>query len=176
MDDKYIQKLPKDIILYIISYTYKCQCKTLMNDIATYSKTKDIIEKKYYTRITWLYEFQEIYEKNYLVRDIYSFINGNGYQYENYTDIFHCIVRRHFSLRNLTNTEISSFISKLQKQPSLVNYYQTWIHSKILEENNDNNINLSFNLKSHKINREINFFLGLFTPDEREDFLQKYII
>lgn len=46
--DIFINKLPDDIIQYIIPYTYQLQNKPLLNDIKNYKETKDIISELYY--------------------------------------------------------------------------------------------------------------------------------
>lgn len=95
----FIQRLPRDIILYIIPYTYNLQNKNLLNDIINYKKTRTLLLELYYEY--WIINIQQIEEpdidKYWLIKDIYGY--ANNYNDTMYVDKFYNIFKRNMSLQ-----------------------------------------------------------------------------
>jgi hypothetical protein len=148
----FIQRLPIDIILYIIPYTYNLQNKNLLNDIINYKKTRtlnDIINYKktrtlllelYYEY--WIINHQQIEEpeidKYWLLKDIYRY--ANNYNDTMYVNNFYNIFKRNISLQTI----------------EAVDKYK-------------------YNLQMKNLQTQINIFLGLLTISERNDFIACYM-
>uniref|UniRef100_A0A6C0I1W7 Uncharacterized protein n=1 Tax=viral metagenome TaxID=1070528 RepID=A0A6C0I1W7_9ZZZZ len=90
-----IDKLPIDIVLKIIPYTYKLQNKQLLNDIVSYVETKTLLLDVYYNY--WTIEMQEPYPEEYkywLINDIISYANNYNATMYGYIDKFYNIFMR----------------------------------------------------------------------------------
>jgi hypothetical protein len=58
----FIKRLPVDIILQIIPYTYNLQNKNLLNDIINYKEMRNLLLELYYKY--WIIDGQQIDEPN----------------------------------------------------------------------------------------------------------------
>lgn len=76
-----IQKLPQDIISYILPFTYKPQLDILLQDITTFVEYKIMIYCLYEKRYHDLLEFEKNADKNWLVSDILHYIKNNKWDY-----------------------------------------------------------------------------------------------
>ena len=76
-----IQKLPQDIINYILPFTYKPQLDILLQDITTFVEYKIMIYCLYEKRYHDLLEFEKNADKNWLVSDILHYIKNNKWVY-----------------------------------------------------------------------------------------------
>ena len=134
--EKFVGRLPNEIILRIISYTYSLQDKTLLNDIVNYTESKTKMFNLYHQR--WIIEMseQEPEDKNWLINDIIAYANNYQATMYGYVDKFYNIFKRNIFLQ--TNEQIRKYVFKLQG--------------------------------SH-VNKEINIYLGLLTPNERNDVI-----
>jgi hypothetical protein len=116
-----IQKLPTDIILQIIPYTYNLQNKNLLNDIINYNKTKTILLELYHN--FWIIEMQsqEEEDKYWLINDLIAYTNDYNATMNGYVDKFYNIFKRNFFLQknedidkyfyNFNNKEVTSQIN-----------------------------------------------------------------
>ena len=112
---KFIQRLPTDIILRIIPYTYNIQNKDLLMDIVNYKETKKILCRLY--RILWIIERQSQDpndDKNWLINDIFAYANDYIATMWGYTDHFYNIFKRNKYLQS--NEEIDKYVYNLQKK------------------------------------------------------------
>lgn len=110
---EFIQKLPMDIVLQIIPYTYNLQNKNLLCDIINYNQTKNKLLELY--KIFWTIEIQSEESEEYkywLKRDL--FIYANNYNLRGYDDKFYNILKRHIFLESEKN--IYMYITNLQKK------------------------------------------------------------
>ena len=82
-----LDKLPIDIIRYIIPFTYNIQDKMLLDDIGNYSKTKIQVFDLYYS--FWANE-----DKSWLANDIFSYANLNNASDFGYIDNFYNLLYR----------------------------------------------------------------------------------
>jgi hypothetical protein len=72
----FMKKLPLELIFLIISYTYKFQDKSLLNDIVDYNKSKTILLELYYKY--WIVDGRTTDLKEYthwLINDIFAYAN-----------------------------------------------------------------------------------------------------
>lgn len=148
---KRIQRLPLELQLWcIIPYTYQLQNKELLRDIRTYHTDKNIIDNVYGTQ----------YNNNILLHDLNQFCLltyiplyiSLTYPEEvnniSIDDLPLCFTlwRRYYGNQQLNNIQL------LQK---MVPYLSTYISS---------------------IPRKIHFILGLLTVEERNQFIERYIL
>ena len=106
--------LPTEIINHIISYTYSVQHPNLLEDIKNYHETKKEIIKKYYDLWITQHKYPEPYHKNWLINNLYRYINC--YQAANigYTYRFYNIWFRNKNLK--TKKDVDKFFKKIQKK------------------------------------------------------------
>jgi hypothetical protein len=113
---EFIQKLPLDIVLLIIPYTYEVQDKCLLNDIVNYTETKAILLDLYYK--CWIIERQmpdPEEDKNWLINDIFAYANNYNATMFGYIDKFYNIFLRNIFLQS--NEDIKRYIRKLEEKP-----------------------------------------------------------
>jgi hypothetical protein len=74
--NKYLIKLPNDLVNYIITLTYKPQPKELLQDIINYYNSKQLI-KEYYCLLAII--FHETYEESieWVVNDLVLYMNSS---------------------------------------------------------------------------------------------------
>lgn len=134
--NKFIKKLPTEIIDIIISYTYKPQSIELRNDIISFVLTKNIIinifKKRYYN-----YNFTFVDIQPLLSFHIYNFLIGLKNIYADCKNKLYEISKRNYILNNKNNCFVYNVIREFSK-----------------------NNNFLFKI-----------FWGLFTPEERNHFI-----
>jgi len=110
----FIQKLPTDIVLRIIPYTYNVQNKYLLDDIINYKETKTKLLELYYEY--WIIKAQSQdpeEDKNWLINDIFAYANNYRANMYGYIDKFYHIFKRNFFLQ--TNEVIDKYVYNLTK-------------------------------------------------------------
>ena len=113
--DKFIERLPPEIILLIIPYTYNLQNKNLLSDIRNYTKTRRLLMKLYHEYWIIDAESQDPEEDiNWLINDIYLYANNHEASMYGYVDNFYNIFKRNVSLQ--TNDNIDKYIINLDKK------------------------------------------------------------
>ena len=122
--DKIIRRLPDDIILQIIPYTYNVQNKNLLEDIQDYKQTKRKLLEMYY--VFWMIEMdsQNINEySNWLINDIFGYANDYKPTMYGYVDHFYDIFKRNKLLQ--TNTKIQNYVYNLERNkiPTQINIF-----------------------------------------------------
>ena len=111
----FIQKLPIDIVLQIIPYTYNLQNKNLLNDIINYKETKTKLFELYYKFYNIDIQVQDDQEyKNWLINDIFSYSNNYRPIMYGYIDDFYHIFKRNNYLRSIE--QIDKYVSNLKKK------------------------------------------------------------
>ena len=111
----FIKRLPLDIILRIIPYTYNFQNKNLLDDIINYNKTKIILFERYHQ--IWIIERQMQYpeqDKNWLINDIFAYANNYNASMYGYIDKFYNIFKRNIFLQ--TKEQIDKYVNKLEQK------------------------------------------------------------
>jgi len=110
----FIQKLPFDIVLRIIPYTYNIQQKSLLNDIINFTQVKNILYELYYNY--WMIEMQvqdPEEDKNWLINDILGYANNNNAIMFGYVDNFYNIFKRNIVLKTKTKEEIKKYVKNI---------------------------------------------------------------
>ena len=69
-----INKLPLDILNYVLPFTYKPQPSVMLIDLVSFVSTKSEISLIYEKRYSELLEFEQNADKNWLVSDILHFM------------------------------------------------------------------------------------------------------
>jgi len=96
-----LQLLPLDIVInHIIPYTYEIQPKTLLQDIRSYSSDLDLIHNYY------MFESNEMI----LLNDLIRFCNNNIAPVYDIEPRYETILKRHFSMKDMTTLEIKQFV------------------------------------------------------------------
>lgn len=131
-----IAKLPMDIILHIIPYTYNFQKKHLLDDIKSYSESKKILFNYYYNYWIIFIQCQEPQDKYWLVNDLFAYTNNYNPTMNGYVEQFYNIFKRNIFLQG--NQHIDRYILNLEKKD---------------------------------VTSQINVFLGMLTPEERNDLI-----
>jgi uncharacterized protein YbaP (TraB family) len=112
----FIKKLPLDLIFLIISYTYKFQDKSLLNDIVDYKKSKTILLESYYKY--WIVDGRTTDPKeyaNWLINDIFAYANDYNATLYGYIDKFYNIFLRNIFLQS--NKEmIDKYVYNLEQK------------------------------------------------------------
>lgn len=116
--DNFIQKLPTDIILRIIPYTYNLQNKYLLEDIIHFKETKtNLIELYNNYWIELLHSNDPEEGLNWLINDIIAYANYFNATMYGYKDNFYNIFKRNVFLQ--TNEKIDIYINNLRKKNTL---------------------------------------------------------
>jgi len=143
----YVKYLPYELILFcIIPYTYQPQCPELLHDIRTYKKDTEILDDIYGT----------IYTESILLYDLKRFCQvPNAHGYNNWLeliDVYELIILpRCFAIWK------RHFMYKDMSNSQIYTLITTF----------DN---------MHTIQRRIIFLWGLLLPNERNNFINTYIL
>lgn len=108
-----ICKLPLDIIMRIIPYTYNLQNKILLDDIINYTETRTTLLDKYYK--FWCVDRESLFpdeDKHWLINDIFSYVNNYNALLYGYVDKFNNIFRRNLYMRSC----LELYVYRLQEK------------------------------------------------------------
>jgi hypothetical protein len=132
--NSFITRLPIDIILKIIPYTYNLQNKNLLDDIKNYKETKTILFELYHKY--WIIELQSEYfeDKNWLINDIFSYANNYNASMFGYIDKFYDIFKRYIYLQ--TNEKVDIYVHNLE-QKDVVSQINIFLGLLTIDERND---------------------------------------
>ena len=108
-----INRLPIDIVLKIIPYTYTLQNKNILNDIVNYVETKKNLLILYHT---YWFDIEEDEYKNWLINDIFAYANDYNATMYGYVNKFYCIFERHIGLRSQSKEKIDKYVYNLEKE------------------------------------------------------------
>jgi hypothetical protein len=109
-----IQKLPLDIVLQIIPYTYRLQNKDLLNDIKNYSETKLFLMNYYYNYWILFISTEEPEDKYWLINNIFIYANSNVPTMNGYVKKFYDIFKRNTYLKN--NQDVERYLVNFEKK------------------------------------------------------------
>lgn len=112
--ESFINRLPNDIINYIIPYTYNFQNKKLLEDIQNYKMVKMILFELYY--YWWIDLAGEIEpeDKNWLSNDLVAYSNDYHATMNGYVNKFYDIWGRNIFLK--TREEIDIYFQKIERK------------------------------------------------------------
>jgi len=124
-----INNLPKDIIEYILPFTYNIQAEKLLIDITSFIETKKTISLIYLKRYNDLLEYEKNADKNWLVSDIILYVKKN--KHNSYNHISYLYSEFIFTKINI-HTQFNIFWSSLSPEersnfikirtPKVINY------------------------------------------------------
>ena len=109
----FIHRLPLDIFLQIIPYTYNVQKKDLLNDIVNYKETKSLLSELYYNYFIVYAEDEPEEDRNWLVNDIVGYANNDVATMYGYVDKFYTIFKRNIFLQ--TEEAIDNYVKTLDE-------------------------------------------------------------
>jgi hypothetical protein len=135
-------KLPKELIYIILSYTPQPQSKELTEDIKNFYESKQIIFNLYYKIWIINYKHLEPSDKEWIINDLYRYANCDIPTMNGYTDKFYNLFFRIFNI-----------ITKEQ-----INKYITLVDNKLL----DSQINIFWGLLNPKERNEFISFIFIF--------------
>lgn len=110
----FIHRLPRDIILQIIPYTYNLQNKELLNDIVNYKESHSILSKLYYNYYIVYGEDEPEGDRNVLINDIFGYANNDVALMYGYTNKFYNIFKRNIFLQ--TGEAIDNYVKVLEEK------------------------------------------------------------
>ena len=111
----FIQRLPTDIILRIIPYTYNVQNKDLLKDIIHYKETRALLLELYHNY--WIVEAQmqdQEEDINWLINDIIAYANNDNATMFGYVDNYYNIFKRNIFLKTIET--IDKYRNKLERK------------------------------------------------------------
>ena len=109
----FIQRLPTDIILRIIPYTYNIQNKDLLKDIIHYKESRTLLLELYHNY--WIVEAQmqdQEEDINWLINDIIAYANNDNATMFGYVDNYYTIFKRNIFLKTIET--IDKYRNKLE--------------------------------------------------------------
>ena len=133
--NNFINRLPLDIVLQIIPYTYHLQNKNLLDDIINYNETKKLLFELYHKH--WIIERQSLdpeEDKNWLINDIFAYANDYNATMYGYVDNFYNIFKRNICLQ--TNEKIYKYVYDLEKK-EVVTQINIFLGLLTMKERND---------------------------------------
>jgi hypothetical protein len=110
-----IDKLPTDIVLQIIPYTYNIQNINLLKDIKNYNNQKTHLLELYYN--FWIIKMQSEDPEEYkywLLNDIIGYCNWYVAIMNGYVEYFYSILNRNIFLK--TREKMNKYIINLEKK------------------------------------------------------------
>lgn len=119
--------LPYDIILHIISYSYSVQNKKLLADIKNFHDTSNKIKNIY--RMKWMTIIHDTMDANiaadeWLINDVFSYVNNYVASIYGYTKSFYNIFRRIPRLKK--TRDINKYFSIVEKYNSKTQFNIVW--------------------------------------------------
>ena len=132
----FIQRLPMDIILQIIPYTYNLQNKDLLNDIVHYKETRTLLFSLYHKY--WIIDGQQIEpeDKYWLINDIHAYANNYKATMYGYIDKFYDIFKRNISLQTKTMDTIDKYV-KLSEEKNINTQINIFLGLLTIHERNE---------------------------------------
>lgn len=112
--NKFIVKLPQDVIDIIIPYTYRLQNKELLDDIKNYKEIKTELFHIYYKFWILYVEDKEPEDKNWLINDLIAYSNDYRPTMYGYTNSFYDIFHRNLQLKS--NQDVDKYIINLENK------------------------------------------------------------
>lgn len=141
--------LNKDVMNIILSYTYSCQPKHLLEDIISYIKTKRMIKHYYKIRYASInINFDELHSNEWFYSDMWWHLQ------EGLTGREHMLLL--LKNKRLTTYQIYSRLYKFLNAEDTIIY--KYLHERI-------------NKCSKNINLDTNIIWGLLKPNQRQRFI-----
>ena len=104
-------KLPKELIYIILSYTPQPQNKELTEDIKNFHESKKILLQIYHNYWIFICQENEPSHKEWITNDLYRYSNKNSPTINGYINNFFLFFYRKFNIR--TKEQVYKYITKL---------------------------------------------------------------
>lgn len=108
-----IKKLPNELIRKIRFMSHKVQKNELLNDIKMFYRTNNLLRQLYYMRIIVRERQSKPEDLNWLINDMFAFLNEEVALMHGYVDSFYEFFMRKPNLN--TKKQVEKFIDKLEK-------------------------------------------------------------
>lgn len=116
MKKELVQRLPKEIIEIIISYTYEFQDKQMLEDIRNFIETRKTILTLYRTFWIDTWDGGELEDKNWLINDLHAYSNNYKASMYGYVENFYNILKRNYLLKTKIDEELDNSIRIIEKK------------------------------------------------------------
>lgn len=107
-------KLPKELIYIILSYTPQPQSKELTQDIKNFHESKQIILNVYHNYWIFKYQQNEPADKEWIINDLYEYSNRGVPSNNRYVNEFYDLFFRKFNM--LTKEQVNKYITILDNK------------------------------------------------------------
>jgi hypothetical protein len=107
-------KLPKELIYIILSYTPQPQSKELTEDIRNYYESKKILLQSYHNYWIFIWQENTPADKEWIVNDLYRYSNRNTPSMNGYVDEFYELFFRNFNM--ITKEQVNKYITILDNK------------------------------------------------------------
>ena len=107
-------KLPKELIYIILSYTYQPQSKEITEDIINFNESKQILLKSYENYWIFFYQQNKPADKEWIINDLYRYSNKNISTMNGYIDEFYELFFRKFN--TITKEKVNKYIKILDNK------------------------------------------------------------
>jgi hypothetical protein len=107
-------KLPKELIYVILSYTPQPQSKELTEDIRNFHESKQIILNVYHNYWIFYYQQNEPTDKEWIINDLYGYSNRGTATNNGYVNEFYDLFFRKFNM--LTKEQVNKYITILDNK------------------------------------------------------------
>jgi hypothetical protein len=112
--NKLIKTLPNELIYKIRFMTYKIQKNILLRDIKNYVVINNYLRNMYYMRIIVIEDLKEPEDKNWLINDLYAFLNKNVPLMHGYIHEIYKFFKRKKNIN--TKKQVNKFINEMDKK------------------------------------------------------------
>jgi hypothetical protein len=107
-------KLPKELIYIILSYTSQPQSKELTEDIKNFHESKQILLQTYHNYWIFICQENEPSDKEWITNDLYRYSNKNTATMNGHVDDFYKLFFRLFNFK--TKEQVNQYIIKLDNK------------------------------------------------------------
>ena len=127
-------KLPKELIYIILSYTPQPQSKELTEDIRNYYESKKILLQSYHNYWIFIYQQNIPTDKEWIINDLYRYSNKIIPSMNGYVDEFYELFFRKFNM--ITKEQVNKYITILDNKSldTQINFFWGLLNPK---ERND---------------------------------------
>jgi len=107
-------KLPKELIYIILSYTHQPQSKELTENIRNYYESKKILLESYHNYWIFICQQNDPADKEWIINDLFLYSNRNSPSIDGYLNEFYELFFRLFNI--ITKEQVNQYITKLDNK------------------------------------------------------------
>jgi hypothetical protein len=113
-DESPFNKIPKELIYIILSYTPQPQSKELTEDIRNFHESKQILLESYRNFFVYIWQENEPADKEWIINDLYGYSNRGAAGNTGYVNEFYDLFFRKFNM--LTKEQVNKYIKILDNK------------------------------------------------------------